>query len=96
MANCTLYKEGRVTLARLGYRRDRSLKLHIVTGEGKRPRPFREIGCLPYPAMEMTLDGTGDELAQSLMSQHYAIVYGDYKEELLELARTLSLTPKVV
>ena len=96
VANCTLYKEGRVTLARLGYRRDRSLKLHIVTGEGKTPRPFREVGCLPYPAMEMTLDGSGDELAQTLMSQHYAIVYGDYKEELLEVARYLSLEPKVV
>lgn len=96
VANCTLYREGRVTLARLGYQRDRSLKLHIVTGEGKHPRPFREVGCLPYPAMEMTLDGSGDELAQTLMSQHYAIVYGDHKEELLELARILSLEPKVV
>ena len=96
VANCSSYKEGRVTLARLAYKRDRSFKLHIVTGEGKKPRPFREIGCLPYPSMEIVLDGEGDEFAQSLMSQHYAIVYGDYRKELLELAKFLSITPIVV
>jgi len=96
VANCTLYKEGRVTLARLGYQRDRSFKLHIITGEAKKPRPFKEVGCLPYPSMEIILDGKGEEFAQDLMSQHYAIVYGDFREELLELAKFLSLTPKVV
>ena len=96
LANCTLYKEGRVTLARLGYQRDRDFKLHIVTGEAKKPRPFKEVGCLPFPAMEVILDGKTEEFAQEIMSQHYAIVYGDYKEELLEIAKYLSLTPIVV
>lgn len=96
LANCTLYKEGRITLARLGYKRDRDFKLHIVTGEARKPRPFREVGCLPYPAMEVTLDGKTEEFAQNIMSQHYAIIYGDYKEELLEIAKFLSITPVVV
>ncbi|HID94589.1 MAG TPA: hypothetical protein EYP53_00835 [Candidatus Latescibacteria bacterium] len=95
VANCSLYKEGRVTLARLGYRRDRSLKMHIVTGEAKKPRPFREVGCLPYPSMEVVLDGKGDNVAQNLASQHYAIAYGDFREELLELCNLLSIAPKI-
>ena len=95
VANCSLYREGRVTLARLGYKRDRSLKMHIVTGEAKKPRPFREVGCLPYPSMEVMLDGNGDDVAQNLASQHYAIAYGDFKRELLELCGLLSIEPKV-
>jgi len=94
VANCSLYKEGRVTLARLGYNRDRSFKMHIVTGEAKKPRPFREVGCLPYPSMEVILDGKGDDVAQNLASQHYAIAYGDFREELLELCKLLSIEPK--
>lgn len=94
VANCTLYKPGRVTLARLGYQRDRNFKLHLITGQAKKPRPFQEIGCLPYPAMEVTLDGEGEPLAQNLTSQHYAIVYDDaVTEPLLELSRLLSITP---
>ena len=95
VANCSLYKEGRVTLARLGYRRDRSFKMHIVTGEAKKPRPFREVGCLSYPSMEVILDGSGDDVAQNLTSQHYAIAYGDFRKELLELCGLLSIEPKV-
>ena len=95
VANCGLYKEGMVTLARLGYRRDRSFKMHIITGEAKKPRPFREVGCLPYPSMEVILDGNGDDVAQNLASQHYAIAYGDFKKELLELCGLLSIVPTV-
>ena len=95
VANCSLYREGRVTLARLGYRRDRSFKMHIVTGEAEKPRPFREVGCLPYPSMEVILDGSGDDVAQNLASQHYAIAYGDFRKELLELCGHLSIVSKV-
>ena len=95
VANCGLYKEGRVTLARLGYRRDRSFKMHIITGEAKKPRRFREVGCLPYPSMEVILDGNGDDVAQNLASQHYAIAYGNFKKELLELCGLLSIVPTV-
>lgn len=34
--NCAVYKAGEVTLARLAYSRDRSLKMHVFTGEIKK------------------------------------------------------------
>ena len=41
------------------------------------------------------LDGNGDDVAQNLASQHYAIAYGDFREELLELCELLSIEPKL-
>lgn len=93
LANCTVYKEGEVTLARLGYMRDRNLKMHIVTGDGTKPEPFHEVGCLPYPCMRVKLHGSTEEFGGELMSQHYAIVYGNYKKELLEFCRLMKIKP---
>ena len=81
VANCTIYKQGTVTITRLGYTRDRGFKMHIAGGEARRPPKFREVGCLPYPSMEVVLDGDADLFAQQLPSQHYSIVYGDIREE---------------
>jgi len=85
LCNCTIYKEGEVTIARMGYRPDRKLKMHVAFGRTHRPRKFQEVGCLPYPGMELELPGLGDQFAQGMMSQHYAIVYGDCRAELREL-----------
>ncbi len=85
LANCTTYKEGEVTIARMGYTPDRKLKMHVGHGQAHLPRKFQEIGCLPYPAMEVEMKGLGDEFAQRMLSQHYAIAYGDIRAELREL-----------
>ena len=87
LANCTIYKEGHVTFARMGYTPDRKLKMHVAHGRARRPRKFQEIGCLPYPGMEVEMKGLGDRFAQGMLSQHYAIVYGDVRAELRELLR---------
>jgi len=87
LANCTIYKEGHVTFARMGYTPDRKLKMHVAHGRAHRPRKFQEIGCLPYPGMEVEMKGLGDQFAQGMLSQHYAIVYGDVRAELRELLR---------
>ncbi len=87
LCNCTIYKEGEITFARMGYTPDRKLKMHVAFGKTHRPRDFQEVGCLPYPAMEVDLPGLGDQFAQGMLSQHYAITYGDCRPELRELLR---------
>ena len=87
LANCTIYREGEVTIARLGYTPDRKLRMHVAYGRALRPRKFQEVGCLPYPAMEVEMEGLGDQFAQGMMSQHYGIVYGDIRNLLRELLR---------
>jgi len=96
LANCTVYREGKVTLARLSYTKDRGYKMHIATGQAHKPEPFREVGCLPYPSMEVDLDGSGEDFGQNIMSQHYSIVYGHLKTELIELCKLLNIKPVVV
>jgi len=93
VANCTVYREGEVTAARLAYTRDRKYKMHIVGGMAHHARPFREVGCLPYPSMEIDLDGDLDKFGQQMMSQHYAIMYGNYRKELSELCSLLGIDP---
>jgi hypothetical protein len=87
LANCTIYKEGRITIARMGYTPDRKLKMHVTAGDARPPRKFQEINCLPYPGMELDIPGLGEEFGQGMLSQHYGIVYGDIRAELRELLR---------
>ena len=91
VANCTIYREGTVTITRLAYTRERNFKMHIAAGEAKKPPVFREIGCLPYPSMEVFLDGDADLFGQQLPSQHYSIVYGDIREELRAVCDILNI-----
>ena len=93
VANCTIYRQGRVTAARLAYTRDRQYKMHIIGGQAHHAKPFREVGCLPYPSMEIDLDGDTDTFGQQMMSQHYAIMYGDHRQKLTEFCKLLEITP---
>ena len=90
LLNMSPYKDGPVTLARLasdgaGY------KMHIATGTAGAMPPFHEINCPTYAGMKVCLDGSADHFMQNLMSQHYGIVYGNVRNELLELCRWLSI-----
>ena len=93
VANCTIYREGEVTLARLAYRKDRSFKMHIIKGTAQKPEPFHEVCCLSYPSMDITFDGSAEKFAQTMMSQHYALVYGNVYEKLLGLCELLEIEP---
>jgi len=94
LLNSTIYRPGRVTLARLASSKD-GYKMHIATGEADIPEPFHEVGCSPYPSMKVTLDGDAYHFGQHIMSQHYAVVYGDIKDELIELCRLLEIKPVI-
>ena len=91
VANCTIYKEGCVTLARLAYTKQRSYKMHIAGGMAHHAEPFREVGCLPYPSMAVTLDGSTEHFGQHMMSQHYSIMYGDYRKQLSEFCDLMGI-----
>lgn len=96
VANCTVYKEGEVTLARLAYKKDRSFKMHVIKGMAQKPEPFHEVCCLSYPSMEIILDGSAEKFAQTMMSQHYALVYRNIDKELLRLCELLEIEPVTI
>jgi L-fucose isomerase-like protein len=92
LLNTSPYKDGLVTLARLANDGD-GYKMHIASGQAKQPPPFREVECPPYPFIRVALDGSAHSLMQNLMSQHYAVVYGDVRLPLLELCDMLGVRP---
>jgi len=87
LSNSTIYREGPVTIARIGATADGGYKMHIETGFAHHAEPFREVGCTAYPSMEVDLDGDGIHFGQHLMSQHYAILYGNIKDKVLEFCK---------
>jgi L-fucose isomerase-like protein len=88
--NSSPYKTGKVTLARLGARKN-GFKMHIATGEAELPPPFHEVGCPTYPFVNVAMDGDPAAFMQQLCSQHYAIVYGDVRAELETMCRFLNI-----
>jgi L-fucose isomerase len=94
IAHCSRMKTGRVTLACLtedneGYR------MHIVTGEGKEPPQWVEMGVpLPsWPSIKFFPDGNVRSILDHVLSQHFALVYGNYVDELVNLCYLLDIKP---
>jgi L-fucose isomerase-like protein len=94
MVNTGQMKEGRVTLARLAPRGE-PYRMHIITGEGHRPRSWEESGWAPpaphFPSLEIVLDDGVESFAQKALAQHYALVYGDHRAKLERLCRLLDI-----
>ena len=84
------YIEGKVTLNRIASYKD-SYKMHIVTGDSVKNPPFHEIGTPLYPCMQVNFDGDLKKFMQDIMSQHYAIVYGNYKDRLIYYCRLIGI-----
>ncbi len=89
---CSRMKTGRMTCACLsednaGYR------MHIVTGEGKEPPQWVEMGVpLPsWPSVKFYPDSTVRSILDHVQSQHFAVVYGDYRAELQDLCGLLGI-----
>jgi L-fucose isomerase-like protein len=90
LLNSSPYKPGPVTLARLGSTNG-GFKMHISGGQAVPPPNFHEVGCPPYPFTSVVLDGSTEHFMANLFSQHYAIAYGDVRQELHELCRMLNI-----
>ncbi|HSV92152.1 MAG TPA: hypothetical protein VLH81_03710 [Desulfobacterales bacterium] len=93
LAHCSRLKTGRMTLACLaedgtGYR------MHIVTGEGREPPRWVEMGVpLPsWPSVKFHPDATVRRILDHVQSQHFAMAYGDWTAELVDLCRLLGIT----
>jgi hypothetical protein len=92
---CSRMKTGRMTLACLsedpnaygGYR------MHIVTGEGKEPPQWVEMGVpLPsWPSVKFFPDGSVRKILDHVQSQHFAAVFGNYADDLEELCGLLKI-----
>jgi L-fucose isomerase len=92
IAHCSNMKKGRMTLACLsevhnGYR------MHIVTGEGRERPSWVEMGVpLPsWPSVTFYPDAPVSDILNHVQSQHFAAVFGDYVNELVDLCYLLDI-----
>jgi L-fucose isomerase len=94
IAHCSRLKTGRVTLVSLA-EDDDGYRMHIVTGEGKEPPQWVEMGVgLPsWPSIKFYPDGSVRSILDHALSQHFAMVYGNYVDELLDLCYLLDIKP---
>jgi L-arabinose isomerase len=94
IAHCSRLKLGRMTLACLADS-DRGYRLHIVTGEGRTPPQWVEMGVpLPsWPSVKFFPDVPVRQILDHVQSQHFAAVYGDHVEKLVDLCSLLGIEP---
>ena len=94
MMNTSKARTGFITLARLNYQGDKYF-LHVVTGEAKRPGKWEELGWNPpapeFPGLEVVLDRPVEQFAEEVSSQHYILIYGDYRQQLNDFCRMLGI-----
>jgi L-fucose isomerase-like protein len=87
LLNVKDYIEGEVTVGRIFVDHDSKAYFHFVRGIAKTPKkPFRELGCSLYPSMEIFIEDA-DSFAQNIASQHYAIVFKDIYNEVVEFCK---------
>jgi L-fucose isomerase-like protein len=94
IAHCSNMKLGRMTLACLSEDHD-GYRMHIVSGEGKKPPQWVEMGVpLPsWPSVKFFPDGNVRSILDHVQSQHFAAVFGDYVQELVDLCSLLDIKP---
>jgi L-fucose isomerase-like protein len=92
IVQCSKMKKGRMTLACLSEDGD-GYRMHIVTGEGKEPPQWVEMGVPlpPWPSVKFYPDGSVRNILDHVQSQHFAAVYGEYVEELVNLCNLLGI-----
>jgi L-fucose isomerase-like protein len=92
IAHCSRMKTGRLTLASLAEDHE-GYRMHIVTGEGKAPPQWVEMGVtLPsWPSVKFFPDSSVSMVINHVQSQHFAAVFGDYADELIDLCYLLNI-----
>jgi L-fucose isomerase-like protein len=94
---CSKMKTGRMTLACLSEdlpsAGSSAYRMHIATGEGKEPPQWVEMGVpLPsWPSVKFIPDSTVRSILNHVQSQHFAAVFGDYGDEMVELCRLMDI-----
>jgi L-fucose isomerase len=92
LAHCSRLKLGRMTLACLA-EDNQGYRMHIVTGEGRTPPQWVEMGVpLPsWPSVKFFPDVPVRRILDHVQSQHFAMTYGTWVEELKDLCRLLDI-----
>jgi len=92
IAHCSRMKTGRLTLACLS-EDDSGYRMHIVTGEGKKPPQWVEMGVpLPsWPSVKFYPDASVRAILDHVQSQHFGAVFGTYADELKNLCYLLDI-----
>jgi L-fucose isomerase-like protein len=92
IVQCSRMKKGRLTLACLSEDGD-GYRMHIVSGEGKEPPQWVEMGVPlpPWPSLKLYPDASVRRILDHVQSQHFAAVYGDYVQQLLDLCALLNI-----
>jgi L-fucose isomerase-like protein len=92
LAHCSKLKTGRMTLACLSEDNE-GYRMHIVTGDGRTPPQWVEMGVsLPsWPSVKFFPDVPVRRILDHVQSQHFAMTYGNYVEELTDLCRLLKI-----
>jgi L-fucose isomerase-like protein len=84
LLNISTLKTGKLTMVRLSNKGDK-YTMHICTGEGKL-KSWEEAGwdypAPQLPSLEIFLDTSVEDFAQSISGQHYIIAYGDHLQSL--------------
>jgi len=76
------FKAEDVTVIRLANLKD-GFKMHVISGRTEELNDFHEIGCPPYAGSVIRFKNKEvEDFKQEIMSQHYAIVQGDFLEEV--------------
>jgi L-fucose isomerase-like protein len=92
LAHCSRLRLGRMTLACLAEDNE-GYRMHIVTGEGRTPPQWVEMGVsLPsWPSVKFFPDAPVRRILDHVQSQHFAMTYGTFVEELTDLCRLLDI-----
>jgi L-fucose isomerase-like protein len=92
IAHCSNMKKGRMTLACLSEVKN-GYRMHLVTGEGKERPKWVEMGVpLPsWPSVTFYPDAPVDQILSHVQSQHFAAVFGEYVDELIDLCYLLDI-----
>jgi len=92
LTHCSKLKTGRMTLACLSEDNE-GYRMHIVTGDGRTPPQWVEMGVsLPsWPSVKFFPDVPVRRILDHVQSQHFAMTYGNYVEELTDLCRLLGI-----
>jgi L-fucose isomerase-like protein len=80
----------RVTLARMAAKGE-DYKLHLTTGKTVKTFNWHEINCPPPPATDVILDDDPTWFARNIASNHYAMVFGDVRQEMIDLCDLLNV-----
>lgn len=92
LVQCSNLKKGRMTLASLAETND-GYQMHIVTGDGRERPQWVEMGVpLPsWPSIKLYTDAPVEQILNNVQSQHFAMTYGNYVQELKDLCYLLNI-----